>query len=290
MAVAFPDPQPVDHLTAAVKKGEAPGELCNPRGVAVNPATNYIYIAEGDIFPNSARVSIFSESGEYLNSYTHKHMESLWGIAIHENNLYVTDWRIHAVFHLKIEADIRLVARIGSRGSGLGQFDYPSQLSISTNGDVYIAERDNNRIQILDCSLHPIREVKHQSMRWPWDVKLTTEEMYVLSNGDSPCVHVFDHTGHKIRSLITLGYEGMQVAQPFFFCLDNKKNLIISDWGSDQVKIFSNEGSLLHTIGKHGHQVGMFVSPQGLALASNLNLLVTVSLNNNYRLQSFSYL
>ena len=215
-------------------------------------------------------------------------MKSLRGIGMNVNNLYLTDTMVHAVFHLKIEADFRLVARLGSRGSGIGQFNYPCQLSISTNGDVYIADSRNNRIQILDCSLHPIREVKHPSMHRPYDVKLTTEEMYVLSLVYSPCVHVFNHTGHKIRSLITRG-RGMQVDTSSFFCLDTKKNLIISDWGSHQIRIFSNEGALLHTIGEPGHQVGMFHYPQGLALISDLNL-ITVSSNDNYRLQFFSFL
>ena len=273
---------------AVAKEGQAPGELWFPRGVAIDPATNHIYVAEGSKYPNFARVSIFSESGEFLNSYTHEHMESLCGIAIHGNNLYVTDWKVHAVFHLKIETDFRLVARLGSRGSGIGQFNEPRQLSISTNGDVYIADTNNNRIQILDSSLHPIREVTHPSMHRPCDVKLTTEEMYVLSDVDSPCVHVFTHTGHKTRSLITCG-RVMQIAQSYIFCLDTKKNLIISDFYADQIRIFSNEGDLLHTIGERGHQVGMFYCPHGLALTSNLNL-VTVSWNNNYGLQIFSSL
>ena len=189
------------------------------------------------------------------------------------------------MFKLKIEADFRLVARLGSRGSDIGQFDDPRQLSISTNGDVYIADQYNNIIQILDCSLNPIREVTHPSMHIPYDVKLTTEEMYVITPEHSPCVHVFTHTGHKTRSLITRG-EGMQVSRPLFFFLGTKRNLFISDCRDHQIKIFSNEGSLLHTIGEYGHQGGMFDCPQGLALTSNLNL-VTVSLNSNYRLQIF---
>ena len=288
MAIAFPDPQPVDHLTVVAKKGKAPGELWVHHGVVIDPATNHIYVAEGGF--NFARVSIFSESGEYLNSYTHEHMESLWGIGINVNNLYVTDTRVHAVFHFKIEADFRLVARLGSRGSGIGQFDQPRQLSISTNGDVYITDRNNDRIQILDSSLHPIREVTHPSMHRPCDVKLTTEEMYVLCSKDYPCMHVFDYTGHKIRSIITCGHgEVMQATQPFFFCFDTKKDLIISDCFSHQIKIFSNEGSLLHTIGEQGQQVGMFHYPRGLALISDQNL-VTVSHSDNYSLQIFSSL
>ena len=110
--------------------------------------------------------------------------------------------------------------------------------------------------------------------------------MYVLSYSDSPCVHIFSYTGHKIRSLLTSGYR-MQVTSPSHFCLDAHKSLIISDWGAHQIKIFSNEGTLLHTLGERGHEVVMFVLPTGLALTSNLKL-VTVSYNINYGLQIFS--
>ena len=287
MAITFPDLKPVDHVTAVAKEGKSPGELFNPRGVAIDAATNHIYVTEGGWDPNFARVSIFSEFGEYLNSYTHEHMKVLWGIAIQGNSLYVTDEEVHAVFHLKIEVDLRLVTKLGSRGSGIGQFHHPCQLSVSTNGDVYIADQSNNRIQILDSSLHPIREVAHPSMHRPCDVKLTTEEMYVLCPCDSPCVHVFTYSGHKTRSLITRG-EGMQASNPFFFFhLDAKRNIFISDFYACKIKLFSDEGALLHTLGENGDQVGMFNGPLGLALTSNLKL-VAVSINHNYRLQIFS--
>ena len=104
------------------------------------------------MFTNFARVSIFSETGEYLNNYTHEHMISLHGIAIHGNNLYVTDWAVQAVFHIKIEADFRLVARLGSEGSDIGQFNYPRQLSISSNGDLYISDWGNDRSAMIVAS------------------------------------------------------------------------------------------------------------------------------------------
>ena len=273
-----------DHLTAVAKRDISPGELCSPNCVAIDPATNYIYIAEGG-YSYFARVCIFSLSGEFLNSYTHEDMTSLYGIAICGNNLYLTDWRIHAVFHLKIEANLRLVARLGSRGSGIGQFDYPHQLSTSTVGDVYIADTNNNRIQILDSSLHPIREISHPSMHRPCDVKLTAEEIYVLSSVDSSCVHVFAHTGHKLRSLITRRMR--QAIESSFFCLDIRTNLIIYDRSAEQIIIFSNKGVLLHTFGEHGMQAGMFCNTKGFCLTSDLNLVI-VSWHDNCLLQIFS--
>ena len=89
MAISFSDPQPVDHLTAVAKRGQAPGELWYPIGVAIDPGTNHIYVAEAGF--NFSRVSIFSDFGEFLNSYNHEYMKALYGIAIHGNNLYVTD-------------------------------------------------------------------------------------------------------------------------------------------------------------------------------------------------------
>ena len=269
-------------IVSVGKKGQAPGELCYPWGVAIDENTNLIYVAE---WLGSCRVSIFSETGEFLNTFTHQDMRAPWGIAIHRDNLYVTDTGVQAVFQFKIEADMRLVAKLGSEGSGVGQFNYPLGLTVSTNGDVFVADCENNRIQILDDSLHFQRFITHQTMKCPNDVKLTPDEVYVLCNV-SPCILVFSHTGEKIRSLITWGI-GMQIGSAHFFCLDRKQNLLISDWWNDEVRIFSKEGTHLHTIGEPGHEVGMFHSPRGIVLTKNMNLII-VSENNNYSLQIFS--
>ena len=268
-------------IVAVGKEGQAPGELYNPLGVAIDENTNLIYVAE----QGSCRVSIFSETGEFLNTFTNQDMREPFGIAIHRDNLYVTDIGVHAVFQFKIEVDMRLVAKFGSGGSGMGQFNSPLGLTVSTNGDVFVADISNNRIQILDDSLHFQRFITHQTMKCPRDVKLTPDEVYVLCHG-SPCILVFSHAGEKIRSLITYG-TGMQIRAAHFFCLDRNQNLLISDWGNDEVRIFSKEGTHLHTIGEYGHEVGMLDGPQGIVLTKDLKLII-VSGNSNYSLQIFS--
>ena len=271
-------------IVAVGKKGHAPGDLWSPCGVAIDENTNLIYVAEGF---GSCRVSIFSETGEFINTFTHQDMIAPWGIAIHRDNLYVTDTVVHAVFQFKIEVDMRLVAKLGSEGSGIGQFKSPLGLTVSTNGDVFVADRNNNRIQILDDSLHFQREITNQTMKDPLDVKLTPDEVYVLCYV-SPCIFVFSHAGEKIRQFITRGYEmGMGIKFANFFCLDRNQNLLISDWWNHKVRIFSKEGTHLHTIGEHGQKVGMFVTPEGIVLTKNLKLII-VSENKNYKLQIFS--
>ena len=112
-----------------------------------------------------------------------------WGIAIHNYNVYVTDIEQHVVLHFKAVNGIHLMAKVGGKGSGIGQFNQPKQLAVSANGDVFVPDSYNHRVQVLDNDLHYQRHISHHSMRQPRDVKLTPEEVYVLSSS-SPCVHI----------------------------------------------------------------------------------------------------
>ena len=78
----------------------------------------------------------------------------------------------------------------------------------------------------------------------------------------------------------------MDVLRSFFFCLDPLNNFVLSDIKSHSIRVFSPEGNLLHTIGREGHQQGMFSEPAGVAVTPN-GRLVCVSENENYGLQIF---
>ena len=269
-------------VAAVGKNGRAPGELYIPRGVAIDENTGYMYVTE--FF--GSRVSVFSETGDFLNTFSHQGMYSTWGIALHRDNIYVTDIFSHAMCHFKMEQQIRHVATFGSGiGSSDEQLNDPRGLTVSTDGDVFVADRFNHRIKILDQSVRFKRHVTHQSMKNPRDVKLTRDEMYVLCSS-SPCVLVLSHAGEMTRSLVTRG-DGMQVSDADFFCLDAEQNVLISDYGAHDVKIFSKDGTYLHTVGQEGHEKGMLIHPTGIALTKDLNLVI-VSDNNNFGLQIFS--
>ena len=270
-------------VVTAVKRGTTPGELFSPRGVAID-TNNRIFITEADV--THKRISVFSEKGEYLTSFTH-HFRCPFGIAIHGDNLYVTDLEVHAIFQFKIETDFPLIAKQGTEGFQIGEFNVPTNLAVSTHGEVYVADCRNNRVQILNSSLQHLRSLTEQLIQLPRDIKLTADEVYVLCK-DNPCVQVFSHAGERLRSLVSRG-EQMQVSSPWFFCLDAERNIIISDNGTHQIKIFSKEGNHIRTIGEEGQQPGMFSYPNGLALTKDLSLVV-VSHSDNFGIQIFSCL
>ena len=301
MAARFPDiPQAVDpsethinycfdHLIACVKEGQAQGQPWSPSGIAIDCNNSQIYVTEV-VYTlyglDTAQVAIFSETGKFLKTFSHPDMKCPWGIAIYRDNVYVTDTVEHSVFHFKVDTDFPLVARIGNLGSGIRQFNDPRQLTVSRYRNLFVTDYKNDRLKILDNRLRFLQHISHLSMKGPIDVKLTQYEVFILCES-SPCIEVFSYPGDLKRSLVTRGDIGMQVPNPSFFCMDADDNLLICDSWSHQIKIFSKKGTLLHTLGKYGNGVGMFVHPRGIALINNQKLII-VSINTNYHLQIFS--
>ncbi|KAI6658595.1 NHL repeat containing protein [Oopsacas minuta] len=265
---------------ATGKKGSGPGQLNDPRGVAIHEATNQIFVAN---YSNN-RVEIFSDTGEYLNQLGVRQLNRPRGIAIHGENVYVSCWGNDTINQFTL-TDMSLVRKIGSWGSNNGQFNNPRQLTTDPIGHVFIADQLNHRISIHDTDLNHLRNITHQSMTQPFDVKVSRDRVYVLCINDNPCMHVLTLEGDKLHSLITCGL-GMDVLCPVFFCLDSLNNFVISDRYSHSIRVFSPEGNLLHKIGTEGHQQGMLYEPKGIAITPN-ERLVSVSKNENYPLQIF---
>ena len=276
-----PNYQQMRQIVTVGKEGRTRGELSNPRGVAIDPNSNRIFVTE----QNPARISIFSESGAFVDSFSHEHMQRPHGIAVHRDNVYISDTGAQGVFHYKIEADMRLKESLLGEGSLPGEFYVPGQLAISEDGLVFVTDSTNHRVQVLNESLYIQRSITHDTLHYPEDVKLTNDEVYVLSSRDSPCVHVFSYAGEKIRAFITSGIQGMQVNTALFFCLDANKNVIISDCGTNDIRVFSQDGTLITTV--EGFQGGTSYNPQGIALTKDAKLVV-IAPNDTFHLQIYS--
>ena len=231
--ISVPDYQAMRPVVAVGKEGNAPGELNHPYALAID-YNDRIFIAEGNSLSLHVRISVFSVKGDFLTGFSHQDMRAPHGVAIHGDNLYVTDTILHSIFHFKIATDIPLVAERGSKGQQIGEFKYPRNLAVSINGDVYVADSNNHRVQIFDSSLLHPRSLTQHLIKHPQDIKLTADEVYVLCK-DNPCVHVFSHAGESLRFLISRGKMQMYLS----LCLDSAENILVSDSFTHRIKIFT---------------------------------------------------
>ena len=194
------------------KKGRAPGELYEPRGVAIHEETHQIFVANC----KNHRVEVFSETGEFLSQLGVGQLSRPWGISIHRDSVYVSCQGNHTVSKFSL-TEICRVRRLGGRGSNNGQFNSPTQLTTDPIGRVFIADLGNDRICIHDPDLNHLYNIKLPS-RGPYDVKVSHDCIYVLCPRNIQCMHVLTLEGEKLRSLITCG-RGMDVLCPVFFSL-----------------------------------------------------------------------
>ena len=210
-------------IVAAGKKGSAPGELSIPFGVTIHEDTHQIFV---DNWLNR-RVEIFSETGEFLYQLCVGQLSHPCGIATHGDSLYVSCHGDHTVNKFSL-TEVCLVRKIGGMGSDNGQFNSPRQLTTDPIGRVFIADYNNHRICIHDPDLNHLRNITHESMSQPSDVKVSRDRLYVLCPYNNPCMLVLTLEGDKLHSLITCGV-GMDVLCPYFFCFDRLNNFVISD-------------------------------------------------------------
>ena len=146
-------------VLAAGKRGRANDELYEPKGLALDEPNQLIYIADW----GNSRIQVVSFAGKFLKRFGQGILKSPWGIAVTEDNVFVTDIRLHALF-LFSKKDYKLVRRTGTFGGGERQLNYPCGLCVDYNGDVYVAESFNNRVSVFSKDLNFLKHLGSQQL------------------------------------------------------------------------------------------------------------------------------
>ena len=154
--------------------------------------------------------------------------------------------RRHSVAVLSLTGE--KIVSIGTKGNKSGNFEFPRSITADLDDNIYVADKDNYRIQ-----------------------KFTPEGKFVASVGSrgvnnlqfaSPtgiCFNKFDHNlyvcdelNNRIQVITTdlafvrnFGSEGDndgQFRSPMFTCFDEANNLYVTDSGNNRVQVITREG------------------------------------------------
>ena len=238
------------------EEGSSPGVFCCPFGLAINYENNSIYICNG----GNHRVQVYNKSFEFVFQFSEK-MGTPIGICIKQNRVYVTQYDSNCLNVYSTEG--KYLNSVGMKGKKELEFDRPRGLDISTDRNrIYIAECDNDRVQCLNLNLKFNSFI--DNVLGAKDVKLTSNEIVVLSSLN-PCVSLYTYSHQLIREMIPCG-EGNVLVHPSFFVLDKSLNILITDYNSHSVSVFSFGGELIHRFGKEGEKRGEFINPRGISI------------------------
>ena len=156
---------------------------------------------QGQILKSIGSTGKGKEQFEYIN-----------GVNVSGSFLYICDTGNHRIKVYDLQLD--LIEIIGKKGTKLGQFQDPGDLAFDREGNMYVAEQENNRIQVFSPQKKPIREY---AVDCPITVHFFNNHLYITQSHQH-CVTVMTTTGDHVASFGT-GY------------LQNPEGLVIDEDG-----------------------------------------------------------
>lgn len=124
---------------------EGPGKLIDPSGIWVT-ADDIKYVAD----MGRRQVLVFDRQNRFLQAYGN---ESLFGkpvdVTVFQDRVYVCDMDKHQVFVLD-RGSGNLLGRVGEPGGDEGQFHKPTHVFADTEGNLFVNDAFNYRVQKFD--------------------------------------------------------------------------------------------------------------------------------------------
>lgn len=182
-------------------------------------------------------------------------------------NILLADTGSHRV--LKFSPRGKLLAHAGNEsrsGSSSGEFNSPMGIGVDPNGRIFVCDRLNHRVQILDSQLNCISTFGEMGsglleFKNPWDVAFDSQgNVYIVDCGNR-CIKVFSPELSPLRD-VGKGegrYRIGDLRYPTSICIDIKDNLYVTDRGLKKVLMYNSAGVYTGSFGQ-------FVEPSGICV------------------------
>jgi|GEM_PF-705350 len=149
------------------------------------------------------------------------------------------------------------VSTFGSEGSSEGQLTHPGGIAIDSEGNLWVADTGNDRVEEFDAEGNYLSELGGPSEEEAW------EEEWGEDRSTNPG----------------------RLKKPAAVAIDSEGNLWVADTGNDRVEEFNPEGEYLGEFGEEGSGEGQLLEPIAVAIGGEGNIWVADA--GNKRIEKF---
>ena len=255
------------------REGTGPCEFKDPMQIAIDNETQNIFVADND----ADKIQVFNEEGVHL--YKIPTAGSPIGIALSDEFIFVST----GVQLLKLrKSNNKSVKSVKTEKLVWG-------IEVDKNRNIYGCELVKRSVVVFNFNLEFLNRINLKASHIESDtathsIKLYKDNVYITF-GPIPPFHlqVFSLEGELVRCLIP----NSEIGSCFFFSIDQLGNIIVADWINNQIKIFTNDGEVLHTINsamlRGDHK---FDCPRGVAI-NKYNKVIVAHKNKQCILLAF---
>jgi uncharacterized protein (TIGR03663 family) len=299
-AAAAADPYAKGQITLAAAAvwgaaGSEPGQLQNPRGIAVAPDGS-IYVADTD----NSRIEHFDRSGNLLEAWgtfadsskgpaPGGTFDQPWGVGVApDGNVFVADtWNYRIQ---EFTADGKFVRMWGSSGQANTPTGFygPRDVAVDSKGRVYVADTGNKRIVVFDENGNYLAQIGSGGfgpgqLDEPVGIALGPDgELYVADTWNQR-VQVFRETSTNSwtydRQWAIAGWNGQSLDNKPFLAVGSDGRVYVTDPQAYRVIVFNSQGGFLYTWGDYGTGSNAFKLPVGIQVDSQGSVWVVDSGN-----------
>jgi peptidylamidoglycolate lyase len=200
----------------------------------------YKYSQKGELLLTIGAKDVPGEDGQHFNQPT--------AVAVTPDGyIYVSDGYGNSRI-AKFSPKGEFLLAWGRRGTGPGEFNVPHGIAVDAQGRVFVADRNNHRIQVFDANGKFLYQIKSDEWGLPWAIAISRD-----------------------------GY---------LFATDGGETIQVRPAHAGVVKM-DLEGKVLDRFGKLGQYDGQFYWPHGIAVSPNGEVYVT-DIHVGRRVQKFA--
>lgn len=178
--------------------------------------------------------------------------------------------------------------RFGVRGRSPGQLQRPTGVTVDSNGDIVVADYDNRWVSIFSSDGKFKNKIGAGRLMGPKGVAVDKNGHIITVDNKACCVFIFQSNGKLVTKFGGRGTSDRQFADkltpninksgsnfsPHFVTVNNKNEIIVTDFHNHSVKVYNADGEFLFKFGSHGEGNGQFNAPTGVAVDTNGNIIV----------------
>ncbi|XP_063967861.1 RING finger protein nhl-1-like [Lytechinus pictus] len=243
----------------------------------------------------------FTSNGAQSSSPSQKQRVSIIGqlferpVGVHVveklNNCFaVVDELEHCAMIINEEG--RLLRKMGSKGAGAGQMQFPKGICSNSSGHIIITDSFNHKIQVWEIStgrcLKQFGSRGHSNYCFdtPMGIVCDKQDNIYVCDYNNGCVKVFNPLGQFLRQIGKKGERDGQFRNPAYIAFTQGGELLITDAFKHCVNVFSSQGTYLYRFGRWGTSPGDLNCPSGITVDSQG--YIYVANRGNHRIEVFN--